>query len=337
MAPSGEADNELSTYRLKARVREASSLAPVTNHELLARLDADSACWVVHDEELIRSAVSLLVVRDGHPSVAPVLLDLAKRRRGTDAESVFVRNGVVTVLGSAFVGGKGTIDPRRSFVASFDEADVRLETSKGARRAVVTGRAELMGMDLTAAINSALERSGVAIANQSKVARRAAKKAGLPGGAPINIEGAVALPDGATLLGLRYPVAVTGNPLMLRVEGDVASGLAAVEGAEVIEAKVMADPGQPAGIRDLAFVEGRVHMITAASEMSMMAGGVGRPATLHVSVAPDGTGPTIHRTFEPRSRIEGLARPTTTGGDGDGWWYVVDDRKAIVVLGDTPA
>ena len=333
MAPNQAQSTGLALFRLKQTIGEASSLCPVVSQKLLDDLGAEAACWVVHDEQSIQSAVSILSVRAAKFTVTPLQLDTGRSHRTSDAESVFVHDGRVTVVGSGFVGGKGTIDPRRAFVATFMEDDVRLARKGDALKANATGTADLLGLELTAAVNTALEKSGIEIATPSKAARKAAKKASLPGGVPINIEGACVDLDGVITLGLRSPVAASGDPILLRLKGDLAGGVQAVADASVGVLHMGASAAEPIGVRDLAFREGRIHMVVAHADAGMIAERTRRAKSQHVSVDATGGDLVIHRDFGGRSRVEGLARPS---GDNrlrsDGWWYVIDDEKAVVVL-----
>ncbi len=323
----------LALFRLKQTIGEASSLSPVVSKRLLDKLRADAACWVVHDENSIQQAVSILSVRSDSFAVTPIQLDTGRRTRTADAESIFVYEGRVTVVGSAFVGGKGTIDPRRSFVASFDEDDVRFSQHGSSFQGHAPATVKTLGLELTAAANSALERSAIEIARPSKAARKAAKKAGLPGGVPINIEGACVNLDGVVTLGLRSPVAATGDPILLRLKGDVVDGVQAVADASVGVLHMGTDSTEPVGIRDLAFRDDRIHMVVAHADVAMVADRIRRAPARHVSVDSAGGDLIIHRDFGNRRRVEGLARPTGVERlRSDGWWYVIDDEKAVVVL-----
>lgn len=326
----------LTLFRLKQTIGEASSLAPVVSPDLLKKLGAEAACWVVHDEHSIQTAVSILSVRKDTFTVTPVHLDTGRPTRTADAESVYVYDGRVTVVGSAFVGRKGTIDPRRAFIATFEENEIRLNRSGKRQRAAGFATVTMLGLELTAAANACLERAGTEITPPSKVARKAAKKAGLPGGVPINIEGTSVDADGVVTLGLRSPVAKSGDPILLRLDGDLQDGVRSVQDGMVGVLQIGADPKEPVGVRDLAVLDGRTHMILAHADSTMIADPTRRAPARHVSVDSSGGDLVIHRDFGNRRRVEGLARPA--GVDqlrSDGWWYVIDDEKSVVVLSAT--
>ncbi len=329
----GGSSTGLSLFRLKQAIGEASSLAPVQSTQLLDQLRADAACWVVHDEPLTTEAVSLLSVRKDTFSITPVRIETSRVVRATDSESVFVVDGRVTVVGSASIGANGKIDERRAFLATFSEHDVRVDRLSAGSRGKVVGTVTMLGLSLTKAINHAIATSGIELAEPSKLARKAAARAGLVNGQPINIEGATVDNEGRTILGLRSPVSRPGRPLIVRLEGDMSEDLDLVASATVHEIELEAVADQPVGIRDLAFDEGRLHMVTAPSDSQLLAGRTRRAPVRHLSTTITGDDVKEIRQFGNKTKVEGLARPH--GAEGllsDGWWYVIDNEKAVIVL-----
>jgi hypothetical protein len=81
---------------------------------------------------------------------------------------------------------------------------------------------------------------------------------------PINIEGADFLSDGAAFVGLRWPVAADGRPIVLVLQG-LPQWVAVGEQPRVTAVHLLnavGDNGRMAGVRDVAIAGGRLHVVT---------------------------------------------------------------------------
>jgi hypothetical protein len=73
---------------------------------------------------------------------------------------------------------------------------------------------------------------------------------------PINFEGTAIRADGSLLLGLRFPVAADGRPILFEPD----SAMPEVEGFWVVDA--VGRNGEMAGVHDLALAGDELHLVT---------------------------------------------------------------------------
>lgn len=211
---------------------EASSLLAIGNRRVLDAQGWSHGFWTCGDENPVEKALGALgKSRDsgaweycrvrGHATV--------RRGKTEDCESLARLGAQVYVFGSQFGSKDGPVEPRRQFVARFDEAvldgpldeiRVEVEIARGSFR-------------LHRLLNDALAASGLALMPRGpheeacvQGARRKGKKKGKKWAAriakedrPLNVEGTTFLPSGRLLLGLRYPVTRDGHPILVEVEG----------------------------------------------------------------------------------------------------------------------
>ena len=274
--------SDLQTLNLNLEPNEASGLSEVRHFELLTQQGWDYGFWAILDETDVADGIVLI----GHQrdlgtegfQIQRLQVDrVGSPKRADDAESSAFHDGWVYVFGSQHGGKEGPIRPRESWVARFRETDVdpRLE------RPVILDvrRLELL---LHEVVNDGLKTADVDLLPMGPAGMRAfleqtrarAEDKERDYGArvrhgdwTINVEGAAFLEDGTALLGLRYPVAADGRPLVVLVEGiqrlfDDVTGTAApaVTGVWVVDA--IGGGGQIAGVRDLAIVDGELHLVT---------------------------------------------------------------------------
>jgi len=198
------------------------------------------------------------------------------------------------------------------------------------------------GFQFHRAINDALAASRVELAARSQHAARAVSH--VDGDLvrardyPINAEGMAIDPDGNLFFGLRYPTASDGSPLIVTFASGakhvVAPGFELDDG--VVTIVPGPDDGLLRGIRDLDWLDDRLHLLVGPSEPDLVKDGAGmrQPTIEHVSVLPGSLGDrratrtTIVRTFpDELRRIEGLAHGTT-------WRYIIDAPRMIALVGD---
>ncbi len=238
----------------------------------------------------------------------------------TDAEALAFADGFVFIFGSSFVGPKGLLDERRSFVARFSEHDVTAtaveatedESKKSDRRTngdkktkkqpptTLSAPVSVLDLDthITRSINTAIEAQELQLLKpHSRVAKQVKKsiKAGAdldPEMQPINIEGAVFIGDDL-VLGLRWPVSSQGQPLVARISGarqillsDTWTAEALADCPTTVHPVDVGTPKRPAGIRGMTIDPeqsgGTVHLITGPTEREMTADKVQSAAYQHL-------------------------------------------------------
>lgn len=309
----------LKRFRLKSKRSEASSLLAIESAELLDQLDAAAACWTCHDEGDLDAMVSLIVLRGDEWTITPVALQ-SEASRLTDAEALARLDDTIFVFGSNFSGKSGMFDDRRAFVVRFSERHAGTRSARADVLEVGTAFAEL------------------ALSALKDVDLLACELA-----APLlNIEGA-GFVGNDLVLGLRWPVAADGQPVLVRLIGaaevllDVDWNVEKVRKltATTVVVEVGGSPKRPAGIRGMTIVGDEIHLVTGQTERGLAAKRVKAAAALHVRVDGALDGPRVQsvelQTFEGFRKVEGLA----TIADGR-WLYSLDDEDAVVlVVGDT--
>lgn len=281
------ADDGLFQMDLNLHPNEASGLLLMDDEPLLRQQGWDMGFWAVLDEGEIGDCVAAIGHRRGTSQEegweierlhARVVGDEAKTE---DAEAITrdPSTGTVYILGSHFGSKDGPLQPKRSFIARFHEADIdRVDRDpvmdlEVARRSFVLHRA----------VNDAFREHNLGLIPLGDKVREALigatiergeekdkKWAGLvrEGDYPINIEGAAFRANGSLLLGLRFPTAADGRPLLVELEGIdrlfEKDGTPKVLGFWTVDA--VGDNGTMAGVRDLALQpkEGgeELHLVT---------------------------------------------------------------------------
>jgi hypothetical protein len=339
---------------------EASGLLRVRDPDVLAGAGWDRGFWAVLDEV----DVAECVVAVGHAADAPgdrgwqarkVRLD----RHGDDgpaddAEALAFHDGWVYLFGSHHGGKQGPIRRREQWVARFAERDVELGAEGGAEAPV---RVVDTGFALHRTVNDALRAGPVEMIEQRDASRRAfidVTVAELEGTAAegrvrhgdwtINIEGAEVTGDGLLLLGLRFPVAADGRPLVVALDGWAGmfdgSGWPDIVAVWALEA--VGREGSMAGVRDLCVFDDDLHVVTgnldSAGKGSVILDDYPegeRTVNTHFRAplaavrSGDGTCSAV-REFPDHPRIEGVA------ADEHGRFFYVSDQDEAVHLRSTP-
>jgi hypothetical protein len=354
------ADDDLDRLQLNLHPNEASGLLTVEDEPLLVARGWELAFWAVLDEGEIENCVALIghrrgaYISEGWKIERLPAEPLGNAGKTEDAEAITRHEGWIYVFGSHFGGKAGPLQPKRGFVARFSEADV--------------GHADLaMGMEISRKsflvhrlINDALEAHGPDLVPLGEASRRALIEATVERGQrenedwaglvregdyPINIEGAAFRESGTLLLGLRFPVAADGRPVLVELEGverlfEPDGGPPEVLGFWVVDA--VGREGDVAGVRDLALGRGiadgeELHLVTgnvdSRDKDSVLVqdypGGRYTVATHFRSILP----PDAHsgsldaefvREFPDLPRVEGIA--ITAGGR---FFYVTDEDEGV--------
>ncbi len=376
----------LRRLRLQTRINEASSLLAVCSPDLLSQLNTSQAWWIAHDEAGLDSLVSVVYSERGTGRLADESWQVTTLHLGdiddnpilTDAEALAHSDGHVFVFGSSFIGPNGRQDKRRSFIARFAEHDVvcsqRLKDSDSAkgdstkrrrkkdkRKSATRLAAPVSVLDLdshlTRAINATINAQGVQLLKpHTRVARQMKKSikagAGLqPDMQPVNIEGACFVRDDL-ILGLRWPVTLDGQPLVVRLAGARSVLLSATWSAKdltecltvVFPVDAGGSPKRPVGVRGMSVDPGEsgetIHLVTGPTDRDRAADKVRAAPYQHLRTHLANTKTGLLQTeqlqtFEGFRKVEAVAplSPTHTDPNHDpGWIYALDDEDAIVLL-----
>ncbi len=341
----------LPTIGLDLSPNEASGLLLIRNQDLLDTHRWDRGFWVVLDEGPVEQCIAVIGHRRGMPvgggwGIERLTADAPGGAETKDAEALGRSNGWIYIFGSHFGGKAGPLQPERGFVARFreDEAGdlshVRMEIS---RHSFVVHRL----------VNDALRALGPPIKPLHPRSREAFITATRDQGAelvhaddvPINVEGAAFRSDGSLLLGLRYPVAADGRPLLVdldEVDALFADGTPTVRGFWRLGA--IGRGGAMAGVRDLDLDGDELHVVTGnidAREKGSVLLADHPEGQETVSThwrcrlpagARDGDLDAERvREFPAFPRIEGIAVD-----DEGGFFYVSDEDEHVLVRCSTP-
>jgi hypothetical protein len=309
------------------------------------------AYWTAIDEAPASECLHV-VARIGHGAgewrIKPVAVRLDRGSRKTqDVEALARFDGWVYLIGSQYGRPGGPLESRRSFLARFREPMV--DPARAVRMEVVRDR-----FRLHRAINDALAVSRLPLARlKEKAARdfiRRTRTLGrrrhkawadriLPEDLPLNIEGAAFDDQGGLVLGLRFPVTASGQPIIVELK-EVAGAFGSADWWPVVRAiRVLTGAGSsraPVGIRDLELSGHDLHVLVGGIDPELVDHApppsvrsfehrVGRwTRGTHAASLPT----RLVRRFRPGQRVEGLA------ADGAGGFAYVAERLTEV---DRPA
>lgn len=326
-------------------------LSPRLGTSALLRLDRPvthsktwhEAYWTAIDEGPASECLGI-VARTGQGAgewrIKPVAARLEGGSRKTqDVEGLARFDGWVYLIGSQFGRPGGPLESRRSFLARFREP--RGASTRAVRMEVVRDR-----FRLHRAINDALTVSGLPLARLSEKASRGfirrTRTLGrrrhkawadriLPGDLPLNIEGAAFDDQGGLVLGLRFPVTASGQPIIVELKEldgafrsagwwPVARAIRVLTGA--------GSPRAPMGIRDLELSGDDLHVLVGGIDSELVdhapppsARSFEHRVGRWTRAAGTSKLPTrLVRRFRPGQRVEGLA------GDGKGGFAYVAER-----------
>ena len=341
---------------------EASGLLRVRDQALLDHFGLDLAFWSVLDEVDVAECIVLVGHRSGEPlndGWSPQRLRAERRGSGgsaKDAEAVTFWDGHVYVVGSHHGGKDGPIRREEQWVARFDESAVVHDEAAG-----IPG-ATLVVVDtafrLHRLLNDALRHCGIDLVPMTDLLRRSFVEASmdeLRGGQEeglvrqddwtVNLEGAEFTPSGDMLLGLRFPVAADGRPLVVELAqwaGLFDQPLQLPEVTAVRALPAVGRNGSMAGVRDLCVVGDTLHVVTgdldSAGKGSViredLPAGNETVSTHFAMDLPSAEEPSPHarviKEFPDHPRIEGLA------ADAEGRFFYVSDEDEAIVMRTTP-
>jgi hypothetical protein len=309
------------------------------------------AYWTAIDEAPASECLGL-VARIGHGAgewrIKPVAVRLDRGSRKThDVEALARFDGWVYLIGSQYGRPGGPLESRRSFLARFREP--MGAPAKAVRMEVVRDR-----FRLHRAINDALAVSRLPLARLSEKAShdfiRRTRALGrrrhktwadriLPADLPLNIEGAAFDDQGGLVLGLRFPVTASGQPIIVELK-ELDGAFRSAGWWPVVQAiRIVTGAGSPRapmGIRDLDLSGDDLHVLVGGIDPELVESAPPPSAQSfehRVGRWTRGTAtsklPTrLVRRFPPGQRVEGLA------GDGAGGFAYVVERLSGV---DRPA
>lgn len=348
-------EDHLRGLDLNLHPNEASGLLTLEHGPLLEGRGWDLGFWAVLDEGRVEDCIAAI----GHARGADigegweierlhavVSGDTAKTE---DSEAVARHDGFVYVFGSHFGSKDGPLQPKRGFVARFREGAVEGLDGDPAMEIEVSRESFL----LHRIINDALRDSGpdlIPLAGRTREAfieatiRRGEERGKgwsgrvREGDYPLNFEGAAFRDDGSLLLGLRFPTADDGSPVLVELEGvhrlfEPGAGPPAVKGFLVVEA--VGRGGTMAGVRDLALVGDELHLVTGNIDSKQKGsvliqdypGGRNTVAThFRCSLPGDGGRAPAEfvREFPDLPRVEGIAI-----AGGGRFFYVTDEDEGV--------
>lgn len=354
------ADDSTTVAELDLAPNEASGLLGVRDPDVLAAAGCDRGFWAVLDEVDVADCVAMI----GHAAGEPLDRGWQARRvrldrsgddgPADDAEALAYHDGWVYLLGSHHGGKQGPMRRSEQWVARFAEHHVRVSAEGG-----VGAPAEVAhtAFALHRTVNDALRDSAVEVLAPREASRRAfidATIAELAGTAEhgrvrsgdwtINIEGAEVTGDGLLLLGLRFPVAADGRPLLVALQGwtGMCDGAGWPEPAGVWPLRAVGRGGGIAGVRDLCVLGDELHAATgnldSAGKGSVILDDypegehtVNTHFAASLSAVRHGDDAcSVVREFPDHPRIEGVA------ADDQGHFFYVSDEDEAVHLRATP-
>jgi hypothetical protein len=326
----------MKVIRIKHPHNEASALAAIHEHALLAARGWKIAFWVVSDEKPASEAVAALGCdARGKWTVVPLKTTLTSgsdTKPAEDCETLTRAGSWIYIFGSQYGAKEGPLEPRRHFLARFNESLVR-SGRKSLHADLALARAPFA---LHRLVNDALRARKLALLPRPDAALLDVKKKWKDlvhaKDHAINVEGATFLPNGHLLLGLRSPATATGHPILVEIER--IDRLFEKKTPEVTRIWIVENVGTaaaPAGIRELDAHGNVIHLITGDIDDPSFE----KPPSEHhqVIVQPRKRGATtrVHaervRTFHENAHVEGLA----VQDDGTVWYAHDDDEIRLSV------
>ena len=310
---------------------EASALTAIHDHALLAAFGWDVAFWVISDEKPAHKSVAALGRhKDKTWSVVPLRTTLSAGsddKPAEDCETMARAGSFIYVFGSQYGSEEGPLEPRRHFVARFNESLVR-KGKKTMRVELDLARAPFV---LHRLINDALRDRRIDLIEHDDSAEldvsKKWKKLVHDDDHAVNVEGSTFLPNGHLLLGLRYPVTADGHPLLVEIER--IDRLFEGKTPEIASIWIVENVGTakaPAGVRELDARGASIHLISGDIDDP----NAGRPpGAQHEVVARAHRRGAVRRVeaqriraFRGRTNVEGIA----VMDDGT-VWYAYDDEQ----------
>lgn len=268
---------------------EASALLGIQNREFLEHHGWDIGFWTVSDELPAAEAIAALGrTASGEWEVIPVRTRTDNAKKCEDCETLARVGSRIYVFGSQFGSKDGPLQPKRHFVARFNEALVGASKQPEVDLDLVRRPFAIHRL-----VNDALRTLNVALWPIEPMRHEAFVLAAIAGGregdkawrelvreddTPVNVEGSAFVEGGLLLLGLRYPVTAEGRPIVVEIEGIDRLFEKNAPPPSVTAVRILANAGgrrHPAGIRELDKRDGWVHAITGDLDEELLAGGGG--------------------------------------------------------------
>ena len=272
--------DEMFQMNLDLHPNEASGLVDIQNQALLKSHEWDYGFWAVMDEAEAENCVATIGHRQGMEVNEGWEIDrlhaeprfIGSEGETEDAESVARHAGWIYIFGSQHGGKQGPVNPEEAWVARFREEDVDHAFKDPAVEMEIV-RTDLV---LHRVVNDAFKSRSVDLLPQGPETYEAfvVGSRGEDGPGPelvhqddvtINVEGAAFRDDGSLLLGLRYPLASDGRPIIVDLDGiqrlfEPEGAAPEVKGFWIVDA--VGRDGELAGVRDLALVGDDLHLVT---------------------------------------------------------------------------
>lgn len=261
----------METIDLELERNEASDLTRVTSKDLLKANGWDLGYFIFLDEGHLDDAVGLLGHRRGAKleegwEHQPIEVDCgADACKTDDSEASATHDGYTYVVASHYGKKAGPLQVSRQWVARFRQDEV----VDGAANGGVEMKVMRDKFKLHRLINDALAKSDVELIRPDKRMQKAfverARKIGekkgkkwakrlKKGDYAFNIEAASFRPNGNLLVGLRFPVAASGSPVMVELAGvpEWFEGGDFPTAAAVWELEGPGSPEEPVGFRAMS-------------------------------------------------------------------------------------
>jgi hypothetical protein len=329
-------DGDMKTWTIDHPHNEASALLGIQNSLFLESRGWETGFWIVSDErEASKALAALGRSASGEWEVVRVQTRGGSTKKCEDCETISRAGSRVYIFGSQYGTKEGPLEPKRHFIARFDEAMVDVSDKPSVKLDLVRRPFAIHRL-----VNDALREAGVELRPLEQAlhdgfadVKKKWKELVREDDQPVNLEGSTFLEGGRLLLGLRHPVTADGHPILVEVEGidrlfeeDAAPPM-------VLAVRIISNAGderRPAGIRELDSRGGTVHAVTGALDDELLGGHarVHRARSEHWcfryeygSRGLQKVEATRIRAFTRLARVEGLAL------DGTNVWYVHDDQQ----------
>lgn len=332
---------------------EASALLGIQNGAILRKRGWELGFWIVSDELETPDALAALgQTTSGEWEVVRVETRVRAAKKCEDCETLSRAGSHVYVFGSQFGSKAGPLQPKRHFVARFNESLVDVEHDDRltldldlVRRPFVLHRLindalREMKIELAPLPDEARERYIAATLQEGRDGDKSWQKLVDEDDVPINVEGSTFADGGLLLLGLRYPVTHDGHPIVVEIEGidrlfDDSAAQPVVTGVRVIANA--GDAKRPSGIRELDARDGWIHAITGDLDEEVMGEGMTASRSEHwMFRQPHGASGVTHveaehvRRFARNAQVEGIALAA------ERVWYAQDDEQIRLAVADLP-
>lgn len=267
------------------KASEASGLLAIENKAVLEAQGWSLGFWTCSDEGPVEEALGALGKRKDTGDWELCHVKGAKatvKKKTEDCEGMARLGDRVYIFGSHFGTKTGPLEPRRHFVARFneakidghlDEATIEVEIARGAFKLhrVINDALKESGLRI---IETGAEEARQCIEKTRKIGKKKGKRwAGRihEGDWPVNAEGVAFRDSGGLLLGLRYPVTRDGHPILVELDDVDKLFRDPPDTPSIRHLWVLENAGsakEPRGFRALEIKDGVFHAITGSLDSS---------------------------------------------------------------------